>query len=126
MKAQGAGVREIARRLGRAPSTISRELRRNAATRAGKLEYRASVAQWKAELVAQRPKAAKLVTNEPLRDYVQERLAGSGPPPGRDAGCRSRDRTVEGQRQAAPQGSPLGERLEPRADREPAQGRFPR
>jgi IS30 family transposase len=29
--AQGAGVREIARRLGRDPSTISRELRRNAA-----------------------------------------------------------------------------------------------
>lgn len=29
-RAQGAGVREIARRLKRAPSTISRELRRNA------------------------------------------------------------------------------------------------
>ena len=75
LKVQGAGIREIGRQLGRTPSTISRELRRNAATRGGKLEYRASVAQWKAELVAQRPKAAKLVTNEPLRDYVQERLA---------------------------------------------------
>jgi transposase-like protein len=64
MRAQGAGVREIARAIGRAPSTISRELRRNAATRGGKLEYRASVAQWKADLVAQRPKAAKLVVNE--------------------------------------------------------------
>jgi hypothetical protein len=29
-------------------------MRRNAATRGGKLEYRASVAQWKAELVARR------------------------------------------------------------------------
>ena len=76
MKAQGAGVREIAREVGRDPSTISRELRRNAATRGGKLEYRASVAQWKAELVAQRPKTAKLVANEWLREYVQERLAG--------------------------------------------------
>src|SRR5215203_6638224 len=75
-KAQGAGVREIARRLGRDPSTISRELRRNAATRGGKLDYRASVAQWKAELVAQRPKTAKLVANERLREYVQERLSG--------------------------------------------------
>ncbi len=37
--AGGHGVREIARRLGRAPSTISRELRRNAATRGGGLEY---------------------------------------------------------------------------------------
>jgi IS30 family transposase len=76
LKAQGIGVRETARRLGRSPSTISRELRRNAATRCGRLEYRASVAQWKAELVARRPKTAKLVTNALLRDYVQQRLAG--------------------------------------------------
>jgi IS30 family transposase len=76
LKAQGVGVREMARRLDRDPSTISRELRRNAATRAGKLDYRASVAQWKAELLARRPKTARLVVNEPLREYVQERLAG--------------------------------------------------
>jgi IS30 family transposase len=76
LHARGASSRAIARELGRAPSTISRELRRNAATRGGKLEYRASVAQWKAELVAQRPKTAKLVANERLRDYVQDRLAG--------------------------------------------------
>jgi len=76
LKVQGAGVRQIARRLGRAPSTVSRELRRNAATRGGKLDYRASVAQWKADLVARRPKTAKLVANERLRDYVQERLSG--------------------------------------------------
>ena len=77
LTAQGAGVREIARQLDRAPSTISRELRRNAATRGGKLEYRASVAQWKAELIARRrPKTAKLAANERLREYVQERLAG--------------------------------------------------
>jgi transposase-like protein len=75
-RAQGAGVREIARRLGRSPSTISRELRRNVATRGGKLDYRASVAQWKAELVARRPKTAKLATDERLRGYVQERLSG--------------------------------------------------
>ena len=49
LQAQGHGVREIARRLGRAPSTISRELRRNAATRSGGLEYRATTAQWHAE-----------------------------------------------------------------------------
>ena len=76
LKAQGVGVRETARRLDRDPSTISRELRRNAATRGGKLDYRASVAQWKAELLARRPKTARLVVNEPLREYVQERLVG--------------------------------------------------
>ncbi len=76
LRAQGAGVREIARRLGRSPSTISRELRRNAATRGGKLDYRASVAQWKADLMARRPKAAKLAANPRLSEYVQERLSG--------------------------------------------------
>src|SRR5512132_3649471 len=45
LRARGCGVREIARALGRSPSTISRELHRNAATRRGGLEYRASTAQ---------------------------------------------------------------------------------
>ncbi len=66
LRAQDKGVREIARALGRDPGTISRELRRNAATRGHKIEYRATVAQWKADMAARRPKAAKLV----------ERLAG--------------------------------------------------
>ncbi len=77
LKAQHLSVREIARRVGRDASTISRELRRNAATRAGALEYRASVAQWHAERRARRPKTAKLATNDRLRDYVQQRLAGA-------------------------------------------------
>ena len=76
LNAQQLGVREIARKLGRSPSTISRELRRNAATRGGKLEYRASIAQWKAERQARRPKTAKLAENDQLRQYVQDRLAG--------------------------------------------------
>jgi Helix-turn-helix domain len=76
LRVQGAGIRQIARQIGRDPSTISRELRRNAATRGGKLDYRASVAQWKAELVARRPKTAKLVKNSRLQHYVQERLSG--------------------------------------------------
>jgi IS30 family transposase len=76
LKAQDKGVRAIAQQLGRDPGTISRELRRNAATRAGKLEYRASVAQWKADMAARRPKPAKLVVNPRLHAYVQERLAG--------------------------------------------------
>jgi IS30 family transposase len=74
--AQGQGVREIADRLARAPSTISRELRRNAATRAGGLEYRATTAQWHADRAARRPKPAKLAVHARLRQYVQERLAG--------------------------------------------------
>lgn len=77
LKAQGYGVREMARRLERSPSTVSRELRRNATTRGGTLKYRATVAQWKAERAAKRPESAKLAENARLRAYVQERLAGA-------------------------------------------------
>ena len=74
--AQGFGIREIARRVGRCPSTISRELRRNAATRGGDLRYRATTAQWHADRRGRRPKVAKLAANNKLRHYVQDRLAG--------------------------------------------------
>lgn len=76
LRAQGRGVREIARAIGRDPGTISRELRRNAAVRYGSRGYRASVAQWKADMAAKRPKAAKLVRNVRLHSYVQDRLSG--------------------------------------------------
>jgi hypothetical protein len=55
LRASGSGVHAIARRLHRAPSTISRELRRNAATRGGYLDYRALAAQWHADRRARRP-----------------------------------------------------------------------
>lgn len=77
LKVEGCGVREIARAIGRDPGTISRELRRNAATRAGKQVYRASVAQWKAQQAAKRPKPAKLATNPQLRAYVEDKLCGA-------------------------------------------------
>lgn len=77
LQVQDFGVREIALRLERSPSTISRELRRNAATRGGTLEYRATVAQWKAERAARRPKTSKLAENERLQTYVQARISGA-------------------------------------------------
>lgn len=77
LRAQGHGVREIARLLKRAASTISRELRRNAGTRSGTFTYRATTAQWHTDRAARRPKPAKLATNAKLRQYVQERLEGT-------------------------------------------------
>ena len=74
LRVQGYSMEKVARRLGRAVSTISRELRRNAATRSGGLEYRATTAQWHAERSARRPKQAKLALNVALRTYVEERL----------------------------------------------------
>ncbi len=113
LSVQGVGVREIARRLGRSPSTVSRELTRNAATRSGQLEYRASVAQWKAELVAKRPKPAKLVTNLRLCHYVQDRLAG-------------KVRDAEGREITGPRQSPFNGRNKPhRGDRKWVNGWSP-
>jgi transposase len=77
LKGRGDGVRAIARQLGRHPSTISRELRRNAASRGGRLDYRASVARWHSELRARRPKPCKLAGNDRLREYIQQRLSGA-------------------------------------------------
>jgi transposase-like protein len=76
LRVQGCSIREVARWFGRAASTISRESRRNAATRSGGLEYRATTAQWHAERSARRPKQAKLALKVALRTYVEERLAG--------------------------------------------------
>jgi IS30 family transposase len=72
-------VRAIARRLGRAPSTVSREVRRNCPRTGGYLtrtRYRAGAAQAAADARARRPKVAKLVAHPPLRGYVQDKLAG--------------------------------------------------
>jgi IS30 family transposase len=77
LHAQQLGVRRIARCVGRAPSTVSRELRRNASTRSNELAYRATTAQWHAERRACRPKLAKLAAHDRLRDYVADRLAGA-------------------------------------------------
>jgi IS30 family transposase len=61
----------IARRLGRSPSTVSRELRRNADRDGG---YRATTAHARAFERASRPKPAKLATNLRLRQIVQDDL----------------------------------------------------
>jgi hypothetical protein len=76
LHAQKLGVRAIGKALRRAPSSISRELRRNASTRPSDLPYRASTAQWHTERRATRPKTSKVTSNDRLWDYVQQRLAG--------------------------------------------------
>jgi len=77
LRSREFGVRQIARELGRSPSTISRELRRNAATRGGRLDYRAITAQWHADRRSERAKVSKLAANDVLRNYVEDRLAGT-------------------------------------------------
>jgi IS30 family transposase len=66
----GQSVRSIARLLRRAPSTVSREIRRNG----GACSYRASVADQAAWDRAQRPKRCKLARNRMLARAVAEKL----------------------------------------------------
>ena len=73
-RAAGLGVREIARRLNRSPSTISRELDRGCLTRRPRGRYRATLAQARAEARARRPKPAKLTVHPRLRDWVADKL----------------------------------------------------
>ena len=70
-RAAGESLRSIAARLGRSPSTISRELTLNA-DHTGR--YRATTAHAVAYDRASRPKPAKLVTNLRLRRRVEEDL----------------------------------------------------
>jgi IS30 family transposase len=69
--AAGDSLREIAERLGRSPSTISREVARNSR---GRGQYRALAAQGRAQHRAARPKTAKLAGSGELRGLVQARL----------------------------------------------------
>jgi hypothetical protein len=69
-RAAGESMRASAGRLGRSPSTISRELARNAGQAGG---YRATAAHALAYQRAGRPKPAKLATNLKLRRQVQGR-----------------------------------------------------
>ena len=69
--AAGEPCRQIAARLGRAPSTVSRELARNG----GRHHYRAQAADAAAFRRAQRPKPAKLLLEPRLRAVVEAKLA---------------------------------------------------
>ena len=73
-RAAGLSMREIGRRLGRSPSTISREIARGCLTRRPRGRSKASLAQARAEARARRPKPAKLVVHPRLRDWVADKL----------------------------------------------------
>ncbi|MDQ2897605.1 MAG: IS30 family transposase [Actinomycetota bacterium] len=72
-RAGGESMRSIAARLSRSPSTVSRELSRNAGC--GGQSYRATTAHALAYERASRPKPAKLAVNLELRKLVETDLA---------------------------------------------------
>lgn len=67
----GASLRSIARKLGRAPSTVSREVMRHS----GRKRYRANHAEYEASLAVLRPKRCRLALNDKLRHAVASKLA---------------------------------------------------
>lgn len=69
--ARGDSIRAIGRVLGRAPSTISREVARNY----GRSEYRAAAADRRAWRRTQRPKSCRLAARPRLRRIVAAKLA---------------------------------------------------
>ena len=69
--ARGDSIRRVARRLGRAPSTVSREIARNR----GRSKYRAVDAEDRAWRRARRPKVCLLARHDALRAHVTAKLA---------------------------------------------------
>ena len=72
LRAAGAGVRAIAERTGRSPSTISRELRRNRDPDSGR--YRPFTAHKLAVQRRARPRPGKIAADPVLRQFVADRL----------------------------------------------------
>jgi IS30 family transposase len=68
--ADGQSIRSAAARLGRSPSTVSREIKRNG----GRSDYRATEADSAAWDRALRPKCCKLVENRALARIVSDKL----------------------------------------------------
>ncbi|WP_425580583.1 IS30 family transposase, partial [Streptosporangium amethystogenes] len=73
LRAQGLGVRVIAERLGRSPSTISRELRRNTLQH-DRGVYDGDLAHVRARQRARRPRQGRLLADGDLRAEVQAKL----------------------------------------------------
>ena len=72
LHSMGMSIQKIATSMGRAPSTISRELRRNTISRGGYLPHNAHRTSVKRR---ERPRLSKLAKGGPLRDYVTAKLA---------------------------------------------------
>ncbi|MFF3062829.1 IS30 family transposase [Streptomyces sp. NPDC057909] len=73
LRERGLGVREIAERLGRAPSTVSRELRRNS-RRHDNGVYDADLAHQRSRERFRRPRRVKLAADPELKAEVQDKL----------------------------------------------------
>jgi hypothetical protein len=122
--AQSLGVREIAPRLGRSPSTISRELWRNAPPGRGGSSIgprRRNGTPSAGRAAPRRRSWSPTSVSASTCSIVSRRDPISRRNPAARTGC-----PLERAEQASASRSAVGDVLEPGADREPAAGRFPR
>jgi IS30 family transposase len=103
---QGVSVREIARRIGRAASTVSRELRRNRVD--GEAMYDADLALALAQARTRRPKTPRLMpageTSTPVQQPIPTpagMLVNAPAPPSLPASCTRRSYRITGRRRPA-------------------------
>jgi hypothetical protein len=125
LKAGGCGVREIARRMGRSASTISRELRRqrrDPKRRVGVSGHDRAVACRPAGSAPQAGQARR----QPEVARVRAKAAGRRDRDARWHGGAGSGGALDRAPSRTPQGPPLGQVVESGADREPAPGGLPR
>ena len=123
LRVQGCSMREVARRLGRAASTISRELRRNASTRSGSWVSRdhGAVA---CRAICSPPKAGEACAQRGIANLCGGTI-GRGRRRSEWGSCSRPGCALERPPAWAAEASAVGKRLEPGADCSPPAGHFP-
>ena len=86
LRGRGLSVREVARRLGRSASTVSRELRRNIRPHDGHV-YDGDLAHARARERARRTRPSRLAVDAELRQVVQDKLELEWSPEQIAGGC---------------------------------------
>ena len=124
LRVQGYSMQEVARRLGRVASTISRELRRNAATRKRRPRVSCDDSAMARRARCSPPKAGEACAQRGVKNLcrgtVGWRRRGS-----ERGSCSRPGRVLEKPSARTTEGPAMGKRLEPGADRPSPAGGLP-
>ena len=124
LRVQGCSGREVARRLGRAASTISRELRRNAATPRWRPRVSRNDGAMACRAISSPAKAGEACAQQGTANVCGGTIGRCGRRSGWGS-CSRPDCALERPPARTTKASTVGKRLEPRADRSPPAGRLP-
>ena len=123
LRVQGCSRREVARRLGRTASTISRELRRNAATRSGGLELSRDDSAVACRAICSSPEAGEACAQRGTANLCGGTI-GRGRRRSEWGSCPRPGCALERPPAWTAGASAVGKRLEPGADCSPPAGRL--